>query len=560
VRFARGRRGPRAIAWFGFTSFWGHFRHLLATAIATDSVDSRQWMIPDSPRELLGRALAVLSPRGARASGETLASAMGGEIWIDFVADTGDDSTVSEAVARLFAAEYEIDGERLPRGSILVLGGDLAYPVATVREMSRRLVVPFNRVLEPIAEGSEPRVLLAIPGNHDWYDGLDGFARLCQAPCTFEEPTKLAEALHPRPDENPVLAWAEAFASGEAVKKPGAMALAGYIPVQHASYFRLPLARGIELFGVDRQLRRIDPRQRAYFKSSAGGARFVILPDPARAWGEARPNGVASLEALAIDPSREPTLVMAGDTHHYERSREGDGSVHVVAGGGGAFLQGARIPQHGAVYARDVEFPGPRASWAMARSLPWHVARGGAGWLITSLCAIGDALALTAYFRGGLHGAIVAAIVGSALTAIATALLIGWRRHKTLVVVPISIVFGLLIGALPVALGVAADVLGLDEIGGTVVGRVVAGAIAFVLSTFASGFAFGAMLATIARLGLNHSQPFAALGIPAFKSFVRMRVREPADGSGARVDVFVVGVVDPVGGSAPVLVDRFSWP
>jgi hypothetical protein len=66
------------------------------------------------------------------------------------------------------------------------------------------------------------------------------------------------------------------------------------------------------------------------------------------------------------------------------------------------------------------------------------------------------------------------------------------------------------------------------------------------------------MLATIARLSLNLSQPFAALGEPGYKHFVRLRVREPERGP-AVVDAFVIGVVDPVGGSAPVLVDRFQW-
>ena len=48
----------------------------------------------------------------------------------------------------------------------------------------------------------------------------------------------------PQPNENPVLAWAHAFARGKQVQKPGAMAIAGYVPVQQASYFRLPLAPG----------------------------------------------------------------------------------------------------------------------------------------------------------------------------------------------------------------------------------------------------------------------------------------------------------------------------
>ncbi len=552
---ARGRTRPRAIAWFGFSSFWGHLRHLLASAIATDSVDARQWMVPDPPAELLGRVIAVLGPRGAREAA-TLVSSMGGELWLDFIADTGDDATVSEAVARLLSAEYEVDGEVLPRGDVLVHGGDLAYPVATVREVTRRLIGPFNRVFEPLCDWSKPRVLLAIPGNHDWYDGLDGFARLCQAPCTFEEPHELENALHPEPNENPVLAWARAFASGKQVQKPGSMAIAGYVPVQQASYFRLPLARGLDLFGVDRQLRRVDRRQRAYFESTPGDARIVLLPDPARAWGETRPTGKGALDALGVDPAREPTLVVSGDVHHYERSREGP-SLHVVAGGGGAFLPGARVSPGGATYARDMEFPGPRASWAMCVRLPWHLALGRAGWVITSLFGLADASALHAYFRDSLRAGVSIALVTSVVVALGTVLLIGNRRRFARVGA-LAVVFGLASGALPLAIGVAARAAGIEGIGGTRVGRVVAILFAMFASTLASGAAFGAMLATIARLSLNLSQPFAALGEPGYKHFVRLRIREPEHGP-AIVDAFVIGVIDPVGGSAPLLVDRFRW-
>ncbi|HTB72461.1 MAG TPA: hypothetical protein VK762_04420 [Polyangiaceae bacterium] len=557
-RRTRGRVSPRAIAWFGFSSFWGHLRHLLASAIATDSVDSRQWMVPEPPAELLGRIAAVLGPRGGREA-PTLAASMGGEIWIDFVADTGDDATVSEAVARLVAAEYTAGSELLPRGDILIHGGDLAYPVATVREVSRRLIGPFNRVFEPLCDWSKPRVLLAIPGNHDWFDGLDGFARLCQAPCTFEEPLEIADALHPTTNQNPVLAWAQAFASGEQVQKPGAMAIAGYVPVQQASYFRLPLARGLELFGVDRQLRDVDRRQRAYFASSAGTGRVVLLPDPARAWGENRPTGQAALAAIDVVPARDPSFVLSGDVHHYERSSEGP-SVHVVAGGGGAFIHGSRVSERGAHYPRDEEFPGPRASWAMCLRLPWHLAIGRAGWVITSLFALADATALRAYFRQSLRAGVSIAMLTSLVVAVGTAFLIGNRRRMA-GVIALSVAFGLATGALPVALGVAARAAGLEELGGTRVGRVAVIWISLLASTLASGAAFGAMLATIARLSLNLSQPFAALGEPGFKHFVRMRIRDgcdPDDGP-ATVEAFVIGVVDPVGGSPPVLVDRFVW-
>jgi hypothetical protein len=229
----------------------------------------------------------------------------------------------------------------------------------------------------------------------------------------------------------------------------------------------------------------------------------------------------------------------------------------VVAGGGGAFLHGARVTERGAHYRRDVEFPGPRASWAMCLRLPWHLAIGGAGWVITALFFLADASALRAYFRQSLQASVSIAMTTSVAVAVGTAFLIGLRRRKGRVAA-FSLAFGLATGALPVALGVAARAAGFEELGGTRVGRVAAIWIAVLASTLASGAAFGAMLATIARLGLNLSQPFAALGEPGYKHFVRLRVREPEEGP-AVVEAFVIGVVDPLGGSPPVLVDRFEW-
>jgi hypothetical protein len=569
-RVARGTKKPRAIAWFGFSAFWGHLRHLVASAIATDNIDSRQWMIPEAPDVLLGRVLEIIGPRATRTTAQamaqregTLAEAMGGEVWIDFVSDCGDDVTVSETIARLFVDEYEVDdpdmsGEKLvlPRGDVLFLGGDLAYPVATVLEMTRRLVEPWNRVLEKHTAGG-PRVLLAVPGNHDWYDGLDGFSRLCQAPCAFEDraPTSSdPDPLHPEPEQHPVLAWAEAFARGDQVKKPTALALAGYLPVQRASYFRLPLAPGIDLFAVDRQLKRVDPRQQAYFAIPGAPARLVVMPDPARAWGEIRPHGAATLESLGIVTRKSPTLLLAGDIHHYERSDEGP-SIHVVAGGGGAFLHGARIKGDGE-YPVRAEFPGRRASWKLLVELPLFCALGRAGWLLPAVFALGDAIALEEHFRGGARASAAVALAISLIVAFGTALLVGWRRHRAARVVPFATGLGLAIGALPVAIGIGADALAMRVMASW--GSPVAFAGALVLATMASSFLFGVMLMLIARLGLNHAQAYAAMGSAGYKHFVRLRVRAGERGM-SHVDAWVIGIVDPIARPSPVLVDTFRF-
>ncbi len=72
----------------------------------------------------------------------------------------------------------------LPRGQIVIFGGDEVYPVARVDDYQDRFVGPYKAAL-PWTDPPEstrrcrahPR-LLAIPGNHDWYDGLTGFMRV----------------------------------------------------------------------------------------------------------------------------------------------------------------------------------------------------------------------------------------------------------------------------------------------------------------------------------------------------------------------------------------------
>jgi hypothetical protein len=123
--YRRGRRWPRAIAWFGFKSFWGHLWHLVASVVATEDIDSRDWMQPDDPADLGRRIAKELGVPTEAVSAASLTEAMGRDLWIDFVADTGDDFSISKAVAKLVAAI----------------------------EIHNRVVVPWNQVLKKRDDG-----------------------------------------------------------------------------------------------------------------------------------------------------------------------------------------------------------------------------------------------------------------------------------------------------------------------------------------------------------------------------------------------------------------------
>src|SRR5262245_14671769 len=102
-KFHHGTHPPFAIRWFGSSALFGHLRHLVASIVASESVDTRDWMRPQQASKLL-RAV-VRSLRG-REGATTLTEALDRPVWIDFVADTGDDRDVSSAVARMLFREY----------------------------------------------------------------------------------------------------------------------------------------------------------------------------------------------------------------------------------------------------------------------------------------------------------------------------------------------------------------------------------------------------------------------------------------------------------------------
>ena len=547
-KFTRGREHPRGVVWFGIRSFWGHLRHLLASGIATEDVDSRDWMTPDPPAELLRRIVREL---GVESEAETLSEALGREVWIDYLADTGDDVAVSRAVARLVFAEYELpdperEGEVLsaPRGDLLMFGGDTAYPVATAKEITNRVLVPFNQVLEE-ADDERPRVLLGIPGNHDWYDGLDGFGRLFRRRDRQDDddgPRPSTVGIWRRPFEH-YADWAKELVKGGYVSKPPLLALSGYVPVQTASYFALPLSPQLTLWAIDRQLKQLDFRQRRFFSEARDelphGRLWLMLPDPVFAFGEPSRTGVGMVTSLQLDLDAEPHFVLSGDIHHYERLEDGP-TLHVTAGGGGAFLHPA-CPDAPGRMRPTLSWPGPRASAALLRQVPWKVAVGRSGLIphilllalygpvLTTVRELGIAPALPGLFVAWIGITVVFSLIG------------GLRSKRRGVIVALALLAAGAIVALPVAPAAAAS-------------SWPAAALLLLPTTLLGAFVFGAYLALLTRFGLEQTQAFTALDHPGFKHFLRLRVRPTG-----QVDGWCIGKQDPLSQEPPVLVDSFTF-
>jgi len=110
-----------------------------------------------------------------------LAPGPDGAIWVDYVSDLGDGFDATYAVAYCLAQEtLVVDGQSLPRGGLLIMGGDEVYPTSSREAYNARLREPYELAF-PNEHGSSHPPVFMVPGNHDWYDGLVAFlAMFCR--------------------------------------------------------------------------------------------------------------------------------------------------------------------------------------------------------------------------------------------------------------------------------------------------------------------------------------------------------------------------------------------
>ena len=251
------------------------------------------------------------------------------EIWLDYVADTGEGWNSTYAVA------YSASQPSLPlkhestkevyetnRGTVLVFGGDEVYPIPTKDNYKKRLIYPYENAIGTNISGETPHVF-AIPGNHDWYDSLEAFIRL--------------------------------FCSDLSTRK-----FAGWWTRQKRSYFALKLPAGWWLLGSDGQLQSdMDTPQIEYFRFVAekymqpGDRVILCIAEPV--WIKAHKYAqfghiydesdfLFLQEKILSNKNIQIKLFLAGDLHHYRRHEEVQwenkysGTQKITAGGGGAFL------------------------------------------------------------------------------------------------------------------------------------------------------------------------------------------------------------------------------
>ncbi|MFI6340226.1 metallophosphoesterase family protein [Streptomyces sp. NPDC050535] len=217
-----------------------------------------------------------------------------------------------------------------------VLASDVVYPVGSADDYGTKFYRPYKDYQAPV---------YAIPGNHDWYEDLQGFMRaFCDAPPLAPQaaPRRLSRAwlralLWHTPGTQDEQRLAEARQSRTA---PAQQA------VQPGPYWAID-AGPVRIIGIDTGLLgTLDAEQGRWLREVSRGDRpkILITGTPLYVDAEYDPcpiEGGGTVDDIVRDPGHHYVAAIGGDIHNYQRYPvrvDGRTIQYVVAGGGGAFM------------------------------------------------------------------------------------------------------------------------------------------------------------------------------------------------------------------------------
>ena len=217
----------------------------------------------------------------------------------------------------------------------VVVSSDVIYPSGEMKDYEAKFWLPFKGVSKPV---------YAVPGNHDWYDALEGFS------ATFLEPQAARAAIRARVETDLRVTSTTDARVEDLINKARTLRDFYRVPTgfQRAPFFEIQ-TDGFALLAVDTGvLRRLDDAQERWLHAAldraAGKLTMVIQGHPFFAGGHDTTLDDETFARLKTELTRRGVpVVMAGDTHDLEYYAEPGANGrpamhHFVNGGGGAYL------------------------------------------------------------------------------------------------------------------------------------------------------------------------------------------------------------------------------
>jgi calcineurin-like phosphoesterase family protein len=248
------------------------------------------------------------------------------------------------------ASQYAVVKPLLVRGDgtdFMVVLSDVIYPSGDAEDYDAK----FYRAYEDY-----PRPIYALPGNHDWYDGLVGFMyHLCGAevsalPATEERASSLKERLRRRLWRRPARRSAEKLPERQRTQE-------GRRSSQRSPYFAIETGP-LLLVGIDTGMGgEMDREQGEWLRKisrEVDKPKVLLTGKPIyvdNEYNRGPIEGGGTVDEIVRAPEHNYVAAIGGDIHNYQRYRVKVGGreaplYYIVSGGGGAYMSAThRIPK-----------------------------------------------------------------------------------------------------------------------------------------------------------------------------------------------------------------------
>lgn len=325
--------GTKSLSWLRPSTLWQSRNDTIAKRIADPTAAARtRWV--ELARQRAQEAGAHSDFLISRPAGDTLS--------VLVVGDTGEGDNTQYAVAEsLVNMSKDAD--------FAVICSDVVYPSGDLNDYARTFHHPYRKLQLPV---------YAVPGNHDWYDGLHGFMHYF---CGIDDDgyvpdfgrglaAALARRLWRRSPQPGAPANPTAHGAGVKERPPPD-------PFQPAPYFAID-AGPVRFVGIDTGVTgEIDEDQYQWLQrislDAAERPKILLTGKPIYVDNEHRPGRVKgrteTVDDVVTDPQANYVMVIGGDIHNYQRYpvvvASGRTIQYIVSGGGGAYMHAThRIP------------------------------------------------------------------------------------------------------------------------------------------------------------------------------------------------------------------------
>jgi uncharacterized membrane protein HdeD (DUF308 family)/3',5'-cyclic AMP phosphodiesterase CpdA len=252
----------------------------------------------------------------------------GGDFTFIVIGDTGEGDASQQSLRDQLIRSAQREDVRF-----VVISSDVVYPTGAMRDYETKFWLQFKGVEKPV---------YAIPGNHDWYDALEGFL------ATFLDADAARTSIRARVEADNRLTSTTEDRIETLIHEAARLRREYRVPTgyQQAPFFQVRTGTFTLIAADTGVVRRLDDAEMAWFaralESARGTFTMVILGHPLFAGGHYLAQDDEPFEQIhaRLRAHRVP-VVMAGDTHdleYYVDRDHGSPMYHVVNGGGGAYL------------------------------------------------------------------------------------------------------------------------------------------------------------------------------------------------------------------------------